>query len=221
VDDPNAIWTAFTYTRTPLNTRWVFSALPGDMLFTQPCTTMESPSRTKYSATTRLASGGSTRMYHSDNADDDFVPEVDYDASFDPREGGYAERIGSAVVYYDDTYKRIQRVIDGGAVHEYDYASSTEVVITANTEPLTRMICTHSSYRVTRVEVEAFIPLFGGWVPIGEAVVSWSDDMISQITLSPNGTTTSFEYLDDDSLARLEACDGSTCQFQYYEEEGA
>jgi len=221
VGDPNAIWTAFTYTRTPAGSQWVFSALPGDMSFAQQCTTLESPPRPAYFAGTRPASGGSTRVYLSDNAAGGFVPEVDYGASFSPREDGYSEQIGSAVVYYDDTYKRIQRVIDGGAVHEYDYASTSEVVITANTEPLTRMICTHSSYRVTRVETEAFIPLFGGWVPIGAADISWSDDVISTIALSPNGTTTSFRYYEDGTLAKLEAGDGTTCEFQYYEEEGA
>ena len=218
VDDPNAIQAAFTYVRRPeLGRHWTFSAVPRPMSLANPCTTAESPPRDLWEAGCPAASGGTTRTYFSDADDGGFVPQIGYGTQFTPLAVGYSEKIGAATVEYDSS-GRVKQVRDAGAVHDYSYPSSTLVQVLANTYPATKMICTHSDLKVSSVSVQAFIEEIDEWVTVGEATVAWDTDLITSISLSPNGTTTHFRYYDDGSLWQVEACDGSVCEYTYHEE---
>lgn len=210
--DPNVIMTAFTYLSN--ESRWTFSALPGDLAFGNSGQTREDPPRDHWFAGIASASGGGGRAYHSDASDGDFVPELDFGTAFASNGTAFIETIGAAKVHYDSNH-RIVGVQDGGAIHTYSYLSGSQVEIKANTYPQSKMVCTHAGYQVSSVRTYVEWPEVG-WVEVGSAGVEWEDDLIQSIELAPSGTTTSFIYYDDGSLRSFESCSGAETELQYH-----
>jgi len=122
---------------------------------------------------------------------------------------------GASATYYDSSH-HLERVEVGPAVHVYSFHSGY-VTIEANTQPRTRMtidLDANEMVETVTLEVEQGL---SGWRTAWEAGVGWSGSVLSSVSLAPRGSTSSFVYYGEGSLAEVEDCSGRVWKLRYEE----
>lgn len=129
-----------------------------------------------------------------------------------PGVGGGGRQV-TVHVYYDSNGV-IDRVERERALHEYTHYD-TYVEIHANTTPETKMRCDlDANDKVETVTLNIDWPGLG-WVGVWRSSVTWSGDLITQISMAPAGTVTKFTYHSDGTLAAIEDCAGRVWPLRY------